>query len=449
MSKIRYILLITLTLLVSVQGFSQDKELIQVVVGNEGNFNAANATLTNYVIESNTATDGVFLDANGVNLGDVAQSISWIDDQIYVVLNNSQKIVVLDPDTFQQTGQISLGEGSSPREIVKVGEGKAYVTDLYASAVYNVDLNDYSVADSTIPAGKNADRIINHQGYAYVANNGFGADSTIFKIDVATDTVVDTLMVSRGPAGMAIDSDNTLWVVCTGYAGDYDDNWNLIEGTARPGGVHGIDLDTGEQVAHGELQSAGSDIALNEEEGKLYVNAGGVRAYDIATAEFAADTLVKGSFYAMGYEPVANNFYLADAKDFSSAGEVTIYGEQNGNTTTFDAGIIPGSFLFVYDDMTTTSTETEDIATHFTLEQNYPNPFNPTTNIKFSLARAGKVSLTIFTATGQKVAELINDYRPAGVHSVHFDASVLASGVYIYRVGTEHGSQAKKMILLK
>ncbi|HBQ59293.1 MAG TPA: hypothetical protein DD671_06635, partial [Balneolaceae bacterium] len=234
MQKIRYILILFI-LFTSFDGVSQDRNLVQVIVGNEGNFGSGNATLTNYLVENNSANDGVFLEANGTGIGDVVQSLSWINGSIYVVVNNSQKIVVLDPETFQQTGQISLGENASPQQIMQVSESKAYVTDLYASLAYVVNLEDHSVSETTIPAGVNPDRMAQFEEYAYIANSGFGADSTIFKVDIATDAQVDTFEVSRGPSGMRIDADGTLWVVSTGYSGDYDDEFNLVPGTSRPG----------------------------------------------------------------------------------------------------------------------------------------------------------------------------------------------------------------------
>jgi hypothetical protein len=97
------------------------------------------------------------------------------------------------------------------------------------------------------------------------------------------------------------------------------------------------------------------------------------------------------------------------------------------------------------------------VATTYSLGQNYPNPFNPTTNFEFRIANRELVRLKIFDVLGREVATLVDDVRPAGVHSVRWDASVLPSGVYYYQLQSGDASassaqgfvQTKKMILAK
>jgi len=89
------------------------------------------------------------------------------------------------------------------------------------------------------------------------------------------------------------------------------------------------------------------------------------------------------------------------------------------------------------------------IPTKFELYQNYPNPFNPVTTIKFDLPKDGLITLEIFDILGRRIATLINEYRTAGSYNQVFNASSLASGVYVYKLQAGDFVSSKKMILLK
>ncbi len=87
---------------------------------------------------------------------------------------------------------------------------------------------------------------------------------------------------------------------------------------------------------------------------------------------------------------------------------------------------------------------------HFELFENYPNPFNPSTAISYQLSAVSDVQLSVFNVLGQKVRTLVNERQAAGNHSVIFNASGLASGVYVYKLSTENGLiQTRRMILMR
>ncbi|MFO8029944.1 MAG: DUF4623 domain-containing protein [Cyclonatronaceae bacterium] len=85
----------------------------------------------------------------------------------------------------------------------------------------------------------------------------------------------------------------------------------------------------------------------------------------------------------------------------------------------------------------------------YSLDQNYPNPFNPTTTIRFTIPESQDVRLDVYNVLGQRVATLVNTQMNAGTHTVPFDATRLASGMYIYRLQAGEFVQQRKMMLVK
>jgi len=83
------------------------------------------------------------------------------------------------------------------------------------------------------------------------------------------------------------------------------------------------------------------------------------------------------------------------------------------------------------------------------LSQNYPNPFNPVTTIEYQLPRTGRVSLVVYDLLGREVATLVDGTEEQGFKSVTFDASSLASGIYLYRLRAGDYSQTRTMAVVK
>ncbi len=94
------------------------------------------------------------------------------------------------------------------------------------------------------------------------------------------------------------------------------------------------------------------------------------------------------------------------------------------------------------------------ISENFFLEQNYPNPFNAKTKIQFQLNQPGRASIRVYNVTGQEVLTLLDEYKPAGMYDVIWDATIgagemVASGIYILQLEFQGQIQKRKAILLK
>lgn len=99
--------------------------------------------------------------------------------------------------------------------------------------------------------------------------------------------------------------------------------------------------------------------------------------------------------------------------------------------------------------ITTGVDDIREIPTSFALEQNFPNPFNPSTKINFALAKSEHVKLSIYSINGELIGTILEDFMPAGNHSINFEADGLTSGVYLYKLDAGSFSSTKKMVVLK
>jgi hypothetical protein len=106
---------------------------------------------------------------------------------------------------------------------------------------------------------------------------------------------------------------------------------------------------------------------------------------------------------------------------------------------------------------TAVAQQSSEIPATSSLAQNYPNPFNPKTAVRYQVSAVSEVRLVVYDLLGREVTTLVNDRKDAGTYDVMFDASGLASGVYVYRLEarslgsptSETFVQTRKMVLAK
>jgi hypothetical protein len=85
----------------------------------------------------------------------------------------------------------------------------------------------------------------------------------------------------------------------------------------------------------------------------------------------------------------------------------------------------------------------------YQLNQNYPNPFNPSTQITYTIAKRGTVSLVVYDLLGREVSKLVNEVKDVGSYMATLNSARLSSGVYFYRLKSGSFVQTKKMLMMK
>ena len=308
---------------------------------NEGNFMYGNASLSYYDIETKIVENNVFSRANGINLGDVAQSMVIHNGKGYVVVNNSGIIFIIDINTFKVRGMI---DGFiSPRNIFISGSNKGYVTDLYSEAIVEVDLDSNTKLGTIITKGHpSTEQIVAVNSELFVCC--WSNDNIIFVIDPSTNAIMDSIIVPFQPNSMVVDINNKIWVVSSGAYnsenfGSPSPTLSIIDPTNRLI-EHSVGLEGGESPV---------SIATNGARDTVYILNNGVYGYSVRDDSFSPAQIVGKSdalYYDFTVDPVTSEIYIADAIDYVQAGAVYRYSPKGIPVDTFRVGIIPGGFCF-------------------------------------------------------------------------------------------------------
>lgn len=164
----------------------------------------------------------------------------------------------------------------------------------------------------------------------------------------------------------------------------------------------------------------------------------------IRTEDRFRTTYYSGEFEVGMEETITTSFIWYDNQQKFPLFAIHYYETYNDEDTLFDKIV-----EVYYPENPTDIGDKDMLPATITLEQNYPNPFNPSTEIRFTLAAPGFVTVKIYDMTGREAATVINGYKDAGSHSVRFDAAGLSSGTYIYSIQNEGKTISRKMTLLK
>lgn len=297
---------------------------------NEGNFQWGNAKVGHYDLATGTAVEDLYAPANGEALGDVCQSMRLFNGKAYVVVNNSGKVVVVDPATFVATAVIS--GLSSPRYFLPVSNGKAYITDLHAGALAIVDLASNTVTGH-IPCPGATEELVLALGKAFVTSP---SRDKVYVIDTATDLLQDSIAVGPGGNSIVEDATGDLWVACSGSAP----------------ALHRIDPQAMAVEASFPFPLPSDSpwrLDINGGNDTLYYLNGGVYRMPITATALPTAPFVAAdgrNFYGIGIEPSSGVLHVADASDYVQRGTVYRYRPDGTLAGTYLAGIIPSDFVF-------------------------------------------------------------------------------------------------------
>lgn len=305
-----------------------------IIVVNEGGFNKSNGSIGLYKPGTKTYFDA-FKNANNRPLGDVVQSIASINDKFYIVVNNSNKIEVVNKSDFKSVTTITT---SSPRYILPVSTSKAYVSNLYSNNLQVLDLNSNTVS-STIDLKHWSEGMALMNGKAYVnANNNM-----VMVINATSNTVEDSIITWAGLTKVVNAGSTQLGVLCSGEL-DWT-NGSVVKDAK----FFILSKDSNKVSKTINLTGAGygGSLVYSSSKSAFYFSLGNNKVVEVKMDGTVSDFITLASTVSVYGLSIDTNgsIYVTDAGDFNSAGKVYVYNSSGTKTSEFAAGIAPSGVL--------------------------------------------------------------------------------------------------------
>ncbi len=412
----------------------------------EGNFSQANASLWS-LDESLTTMDGPLLwNTSNHPLGDVGQSLTLHEDKLYIVMNGSHEIRVVNLELGAEIGDDIDLHDSSPRYMAIHNEtGRGYVSSWNLGALLILDLNTGAIID-TLLLNALPEQLLIYGDDLFVSipmHTDWSGNNKVLQINLAGSEpeVIHSYDVIEGPGAMALLNDQ-LYVTSIYY----NDAWETFSGTSR------IDLTTSSVVTmdHGYYTNYSADIEIIE--GELF------RTYGNSIVPLNEDlslnlTASIGVFTDVYTFSVANDKILIGSSDFVAPDQVGVYSITGESLANFNVGALPSDFVY-YNQGTVSAESFVSLPPSFQLKANYPNPFNPSTSIPFEINALEDMSLNIFDIQGRLVVSLIDAHLHPGNYSSSWDGQnmhgeLVSSGIYHAILSSNSQQVAIKVTLLR
>lgn len=314
---------------------------------NEGVFGQTSGTITYYNREHKTTESKIFKKVNMRDLGDVVQSLTFYEDKGYIVVNNSNKIEVVNAHTFEEKAQITGLR--LPRYFLPVSTSKAYVsewgTDGLTGSIAVLDLTNHTISNR-IAVGVGPEQLLLKDGKVYITHvGGYASNNIVTVLDSSTDQVETTIDVLDRPSACVEDLDGNIWVACAGKVAYLTypvvDTANSTESALVK--IDPLSNTVVQTQSFGKGNAVSNLIINSNTKAELYYSRSG-KVWKYVIGAGAETALFSGSFYGLGYDPVSTYIYAATSVGVNLA-EAKRYQTNGTLVDSYTVGVFANSFV--------------------------------------------------------------------------------------------------------
>lgn len=319
-----------------------------ILVLNEGTYGNNNAELSLIDFKNHEVANSIFKQQNKISLGDVAQSISLINGDYYITVNNSHKIVIIDTNQFKIKSIISNVQ--FPRYLYQISDDIAYLSSLYSPYIYVLQLSDNKIIDTIITDFPNTENLLSDDNFVW-ACNWDTACNYIYKIEKKSHKIIDRILLNHAfaPQYITQDKNGYLWVLSgnkyknkTSYLSKISTKSNQV--------IHQFEFNS---------QDEPIKLCMNQTKDTLFFlqidyfgkqNSNGLYQMSIDASHLPQNAWIPAPqntyFWAIGIDPFSQHIYLSDPKGFTQSSTIYEYLPNGNLINTFQTGIGSNQFIF-------------------------------------------------------------------------------------------------------
>jgi hypothetical protein len=307
-------------------------------VVNEGTFTSGNASLYYINLSSdslNKETD-LFKLKNNRPLGDIFQSMSFINNKAWLVVNNSSKIEVINPENIASIATIK--NLRSPRYSLEINTEKVYVTDLYANVIHIIDSKNYTKIGEIKCSGW-TEEMIAFQNQVWVTNHH---SDYVYLINTMDDKIIDSIKVAYGGSSILKDKHDVIWVLCSGDA--------IKKKTGGLFGINALTKKIEKQWLFTQPDFNPIKLIQNAANDSLYYIHNGIYSLSKTANILSNNPLIPqpngSSFYGLTIQTSTGIIFVADALDYVSQGKVSLFTPKGLLIKSYKVGVNPSGFFW-------------------------------------------------------------------------------------------------------